>query len=103
MHKDVAKEVSYSSIYHIINNYNLYKDVDLIDVRDTDSFNNSHLIGSRNVLYNELEDIEYDSNVRVIVYSYNRNKSIAVCRKLRRMGIDADYIPGINNYPYDLV
>ena len=81
----------------------VHKDVDLIDVRDTDSFNNSHLIGSRNVLYNELEDIEYNSNVRVIVYSYNRNKSIAVCRKLRRMGIDADYIPGINNYPYDLV
>ena len=102
VHRDRADEVSYSNIYHIINNYNLYKDIDLIDVRDADSYLEGHIIGANNIMYDELGDYEY-SNRRIIVYSDNKKRSIYACRKLRKMGIDADYIPGIKGYPYDLV
>ena len=102
-HVDTIEEVSYSSIYKIINHYDLYKDIDLIDVRDEDCYSDSHFIGARNIPYSELIDAEFDSNKRIIVYGDNRSKSIAACRKLRSIGIDADYVPGINNYPYELV
>ena len=101
--KTSLKEVSYSSIYRIINYYDLYQDVEIIDVRDEESYEEGHLIGARNIPYFSLKDAEFDSDKRIIVYGEDRRKSLMACRKLHKYGVVADYLPGIENYPYDLV
>ena len=101
--KTSLKEVSYSSVYHIINHYDLYQNILILDVRDADHYANGHIIGASNVLVSDFEDTDFDPDMRVIVYADGKRDSIVACRKLQKIGVDAEYLPGISNYPYELV
>ena len=98
-----AERISYSKLNEIVNNYDNYVDIDIVDVRSTTEFEDGHIKGAINIPYDELYDIIIDVNRETIIYADTATKSIQAATELINLGYkNVKYIAGINNWSYDL-
>lgn len=98
-----ALKISYSKLNEIVNNYSEYANVDVIDIRSEEEYEDGHIIGSMNIPYEHLDEIIISTDREIIVYGANSSKSRQAANELITLGYEkVKYITGINNWPYDL-
>ena len=76
----------------------------ILDVRSEEEYNNGHIESSINLPLDNIEDINYKKDTKIIVYCQSGNRSKQAALKLIDMGYTNVYdMGGITNWPYDIV
>ena len=79
-------------------------DVVIIDVRNADEYEESHIPKAINIPYNELQTkVHYDKNKKIIVYSYNDSRSHLAAVVLEKMEYKNVYEGDMSKYNGKLV
>lgn len=98
-----AEKISYSELNKIVNNYTDYVNVDVVDVRSEEEFEEGHIIGSINIPYEDLDEIIISTDREIIIYGDTATKSKQAANDLIEYGYTKiKYIAGLNNWSYDL-
>lgn len=80
------------------------EDVVIIDVRTENEYNESHIPRAINIPYDEIEDnVNYDKNMKIVVYSDNDSRSHLASVVLEKMGYTNIYESNMNDYKGELV
>ncbi len=96
-------KISYADLNKIVNNYSDYVNVDVVDIRDKEEYEEKHIIGSINIPYENLDEIIISTDRRIIVYGDTASKSKQAAKELIEMGYEnVEYIAGLNDWPYEL-
>ena len=106
----VAKEkeikvvtITKDEVKDIIDNYIDYPDVDIVDVRTEEEYNEGHIAGSINIPMEHLDEIHVSTSRQIIVYCNSGYQSRQAAIRLTELGYkDVKDMGGINNWEYDL-
>jgi len=97
------EKISYSKLNEIVNNYSEHSNIDVIDVRSEELFDESHIKGAINVPYDNISDIIISLDREIIVYSSTSMKSRQAAQELIELGYkNVKYITGFDNWPYEV-
>ena len=98
------EEVSIDEVKEIVDNYDEYPDVDIIDVRSEEEFEEGHIEGAINIPLTYIEEINIDPERKIILYCQSGRRSNDAAIILKELGYDNVLNMGsIENWPYDLV
>ena len=95
--------ISVEEVNEIVENYEKYDNVYIIDVREVDEYESGHIKNSINVPLGSLMTIDLDKNAKIIVYCRSGNRSKTAKGMLESFGYTNVYdMGGINNWPYTI-
>lgn len=102
--KEVVVEVIDSEdVKEIVDNYIDYPDVDIIDVRTEDEYNEGHIPGSINIPLKHLSEIHVSTEREIIVYCNSGFQSHEAAIQLMDLGYKkVKDMGGLNDWDYDL-
>ena len=91
--------ISVEEVNEIVENYEKYDNVYIIDVREVDEYESGHIKNSINVPLGSLMTIDLDKNAKIIVYCRSGNRSITAKGMLESFGYTNVYDLGsIDNW-----
>lgn len=82
----IVENISGEDVEKIVDNYADYPDIDIIDIRSVELYEEKHIMGSMNVPYDELESISVSKDRELIVYGKSNDDSKKACQELIKMG-----------------
>jgi len=95
--------ITTDEVKEIIDNYIDYPDVDIVDVRTEDEYNEGHIAGSINIPMEHLDEIHISPSREIIVYCNSGYQSKEAAIRLTELGYkNVKDMGGINNWEYDL-
>ena len=95
--------ISVEEVNEIVENYESYDNVYVLDVREVDEYESGHIKNSVNIPLGSLTTIDYDKNAKIIVYCRSGNRSKTAKELLEKLGYTNVYdMGGINNWPYTI-
>ena len=95
--------ISVEEVNEIVENYESYDNVYVLDVREVDEYEEGHIKNSVNIPLGSLTTIDYDKNAKIIVYCRSGNRSKTAKELLEKLGYTNVYdMGGINNWPYTI-
>lgn len=95
--------ISVEEVNEIVENYESYDNVYVLDVREVDEYEEGHIKNSINIPLGSLTTIDYDKNAKIIVYCRSGNRSKTAKELLEKLGYTNVYdMGGINNWPYTI-
>ncbi len=98
-----AEKISYEKLNEIINDPEVYMNVDVIDIRSEEEYEEGHITGSINIPYESLDEIIISTDREVVVYDSTAAMSKQAANELISYGYnDVKYIAGLDNWPYEL-
>lgn len=108
--KEIVKEkeievvtISKDEVKEIIDNYIDYPDVDIVDVRTEEEYDEGHIAGSINIPLQHLDEIHISTERQIIVYCNSGYQSNEAAKRLIELGYkDVKDMGGINDWEYDL-
>ena len=74
----------------------------LIDVREVDEYNESHIPGAINIPLNNLSTVDYSKDIILIVYCRSGARSNTAAIKLKNMGYNVKDMGGILDWEYEI-
>lgn len=99
----VIEKISFNKLNEIVSNYSENINVDVIDLRNEEDFEEGHIPGAINIPYAELDEIIIDVNREIIVYGDTTNKAKQAAKELISLGYkNVKYTASISTWPYDL-
>lgn len=97
------KSIDVKSVYKIVENYEDYNNVYIVDVREPMEFEEGHIPHSINIPLSELDRIDLDKDAKVIVYCRSGNRSKAAIERLNDLGYEnLANLGGILDWPYEI-
>ena len=99
----VIEKISFNKLNEIVSNYSEHINVDVIDLRSEEDFEEGHIPGAINIPYEELDEIIIDVNREIIVYGDTTIKAKQAAKELLSLGYkNVKYTASISTWPYDL-
>lgn len=99
----VIEKISFNKLNEIVSNYSEHINVDVIDLRSEEDFEEGHIPGAINIPYAELDEIIIDVNREIIVYGDTTIKAKQAAKELISLGYkNVKYTASISTWPYDL-
>lgn len=99
----VIEKISFNKLNEIVSNYSEHINVDVIDLRSEEDFEEGHIHGAINIPYAELDEIIIDVNREIIVYGDTTIKAKQAAKELISLGYkNVKYTASISTWPYDL-
>ena len=99
----VIEKISFNKLNEIVSNYSEHINVDVIDLRSEEDFEEGHIPGAINIPYEELDEIIIDVNRDIIVYGDTIIKAKQAAKELISLGYkNVKYTASISTWPYDL-
>lgn len=96
--------ISVTEVKKIIDNYADYPDVSIIDVRSEEEYASGHIEKSLNIPLDYINEIQIDTNNKLIVYCQSGRRSKEAFKILKKLGYESVLdMGGINSWPYELV
>lgn len=97
-------DISVEEVKNIIDNYDEFPDVDIVDVRNPEEFAAGHIEGAINIPLLYIDEIHIDTEHHVIVYCQSGRRSEEAAKALIEMGYEnVSDMGGVKDWTYDLV
>ncbi len=95
--------ISVEEVKDIIDNYEDYENVTIIDVRSVSEYGEGHIEKAINLPLDIIENIDVSKDNKIIVYCQSGRRSNLAAIKLIKLGYENVYdMGGINDWPYDI-
>ena len=95
--------ISGEEVKDIIDNYDDYPNIDIIDVRTEEEYLEGHIPKAKNIPLDEISNIKLSKEREIIVYCRSGVRSKSAAEKLKELGYEnIKDLGGIDNYNYEL-
>ncbi len=96
--------ISVAKVKEIVDHYEDYENVAIIDVRSETEFKEGHIEGAINIPLDILENIDMPKDEEIIVYCHSGRRSNLAANTLKKLGYENVFdMGGITDWPYDIV
>lgn len=96
--------ITVDKVKKIIDNYDDYSDVYIVDVREEHEYVEGHINNAINIPLSYIEYVDFDLESKIIVYCRSGRRSKEAIGILLKLGYKNVFDMGvINDWPYDLV
>lgn len=102
--EEMNEVIAVSEVKKIIDNYDDYSNLYIVDVREKDEYESGHLEKAINIPLSILETIDLDKDAKIIVYCQSGRRSSNAKSILEDLGYtDVVDMGGINDWPYEII
>lgn len=96
--------ISVEEVKNIVDNYDDYENVTIIDIRKSDKYNSGHIEGAISLPLDTIENIDVSKENKIIVYCQSGVNSNSAVVKLNELGYENVFVMGgIDDWPYEIV